>query len=630
MTKPVINSFSQLAEISIHYYQRYLPTAFNEELTLLQKVNKIIKVLTDMGKLSNDVVTQWNEVMGWVMGEGLDDAVSAKLDQMVQDGTLDEIINVSIFEELNQKINSFLRVTDYAGVDKTGATTSQTGIVQAVQDAFDRGMSLYWESGTYLSTTNIPHLHEVRHLGDGVIKRGTNLFYVNPRTTQINTIYITPVNGVLGNDGLSTNESPLTIKEIFDKLPNYGPVLGGKWVIQLSVGTYVHAYLPDGIQSEDYITIQGVEVGGHPNVPVTMIKDSDNAVGSGLYASYGTRMKVRNIKLQGYKGSSSSQGIAGSYGAEIVTENVHTDNCYYGMRAQQKTKLTVPDGIHSNHQVGLVSLIQCNHYIGNQDAGGDRSKTAIITDCGVGIQIQEFSTGHANYIVIQNCNDGVFLFRTGGVNGNGIQFIGNKRDVRQEHGSSFSATTDVIWSETSDQSIANLDGHLVGNGFIDGVEFAYNISEKIFDIENVNTVYNDTSQKSVVTQILKTPHWKINPSSMTRGKGIKVKIYGELFGTTDVKHIQLRLTDGVAFQTVGYDHSNLEVGRFHAEGVIYFLGSELFMKQHGHSHNNAGKLSTARPTTMNLNNDLTLQVQCYVGNALDSIRIDVVEMSVFG
>jgi hypothetical protein len=83
MTKPMINSFNAIAPLLIQQYTRYLPTAFDESLSLLQKVNKIIKKLDELGLATNDVVTQWNTVMEWVMGDGLTESVSAKLDAMV-------------------------------------------------------------------------------------------------------------------------------------------------------------------------------------------------------------------------------------------------------------------------------------------------------------------------------------------------------------------------------------------------------------------------------------------------------------------------------------------------------------------------------------------------------------------
>jgi hypothetical protein len=86
--------------LQVQQFQRYLPTSFDEGMTLLEKVNKIIIQLNRIGKLSSDVLDQWNQVMDWVMADGLDASVNAVLETMSTDGTLAKIINIDI---LNQK-----------------------------------------------------------------------------------------------------------------------------------------------------------------------------------------------------------------------------------------------------------------------------------------------------------------------------------------------------------------------------------------------------------------------------------------------------------------------------------------------------------------------------------------------
>lgn len=105
MEKPSIYRFNQLAEILISKYERYLPTAFDESLSLLEKVNKVIAYLNQVGKVTNDIVLQWNDVMKWVMEDGLESSVNEKLDNMAIDGTLSSLINVEIFNDLNESIN---------------------------------------------------------------------------------------------------------------------------------------------------------------------------------------------------------------------------------------------------------------------------------------------------------------------------------------------------------------------------------------------------------------------------------------------------------------------------------------------------------------------------------------------
>ena len=41
--KPSMRTFERFAKITLQRYERYLPTAFDESLTLLEKMNKLIE-----------------------------------------------------------------------------------------------------------------------------------------------------------------------------------------------------------------------------------------------------------------------------------------------------------------------------------------------------------------------------------------------------------------------------------------------------------------------------------------------------------------------------------------------------------------------------------------------------------
>lgn len=129
----VINTL--LNPLQVQSYERYLPTAFDEGMTLLEKVNKIIVYLNQVGKLSNDVLDQWNQVMTWVMADGLDAAIDAKLDAMQQDGTLTALIAAfagvgdmlkSVYDSNNDGIVDRAHLAD--NVDWTGITNIPSSV----------------------------------------------------------------------------------------------------------------------------------------------------------------------------------------------------------------------------------------------------------------------------------------------------------------------------------------------------------------------------------------------------------------------------------------------------------------------------------------------------------------------
>jgi hypothetical protein len=132
--KPTLNTFTELGEMLIQKYERYLPTAFDDTLSMLQKVNKVIEYVNQIGKLTNDVVKQWNEALEWILNEGIADDVNTRLDEMVVDGTLEQIINEALFDDLNIQITNLTQtVTD----NKVASDTKIAADIETAKTAIE-------------------------------------------------------------------------------------------------------------------------------------------------------------------------------------------------------------------------------------------------------------------------------------------------------------------------------------------------------------------------------------------------------------------------------------------------------------------------------------------------------------
>jgi hypothetical protein len=222
-TKPVISSFSQVASLLVHEYERYLPTAFDESLSLLEKVNKVIQKLNEIGVITNDVITQWNTVMEWVMNDGLTEGVNERLDEMVADGTLDTIINQNIFGLLNTRLDD---------VEKTGININQyVGSVvandwlpafnEAIADLPNGGKIFITNKGTAYelsSTLTIPSNITIEGIGNPTIKaRVLSAFYRTESLDGVNTLiypllYAQNVSNVLIKNITLDTDSPIQVK----------------------------------------------------------------------------------------------------------------------------------------------------------------------------------------------------------------------------------------------------------------------------------------------------------------------------------------------------------------------------------------------------------------------------------
>jgi hypothetical protein len=184
MEKPIITSFNSLATMFIQKYERYLPTAFDESMSLLEKVNKVIVYLNQIGELTNNVVDQWNTVMEWILADGINEKVAERLDQMVADGTMATIINEDIFNSLNTTISTL--DTTLNGKITTLETETDTSIT-TINSSIEAINTDIGNVEASVSTTNT----NVSYLGKNVKTLGAKGDYVdtNQRGTNDTTIF---------------------------------------------------------------------------------------------------------------------------------------------------------------------------------------------------------------------------------------------------------------------------------------------------------------------------------------------------------------------------------------------------------------------------------------------------------
>lgn len=94
-----------LNEISV--YSLDVKTAIELYYELAKKVNEVINELSRFEGVVSDEVIKQNESLLYLLGEGLKTEVVAKIEKMIQDGTIYNILNNKIFNDLNEKINTF-------------------------------------------------------------------------------------------------------------------------------------------------------------------------------------------------------------------------------------------------------------------------------------------------------------------------------------------------------------------------------------------------------------------------------------------------------------------------------------------------------------------------------------------
>ena len=205
------NSYSvkqSLRELFLHQYERYLPTAFDESMSLLEKMNKLIESQNQLIEAMNvhtehtseqierafDIVDTnldiqlknfrdelqeqkqlYEEIRDKIHSDLLPDSVNQKLEEWFLSGRIENMINNDVFNEYlariedvenrveNKELLQEVNIKDYAELVKDG--NWYNAIMQALEDAY----TVYFPIGEYTTYSIVTSLsnREIKGSGTG-------------------------------------------------------------------------------------------------------------------------------------------------------------------------------------------------------------------------------------------------------------------------------------------------------------------------------------------------------------------------------------------------------------------------------------------------------------------------------
>lgn len=277
-----------------------------------------------------------------------------------------------------------------------------TTLAGAVASVYAAGGALYFPAGTIASAASIPNLHDVPKWGPGSITRGSDVFYASPTAAQTNRLYVS-ASGSNTNDGLSAAQPMQTLQAAFDALAKYGPSLPGIWEIILAAGTYsAQATFPENVRGQNRVLIRGPLV-NHPNVSTAIIDGGGTQV-FGVNFNGNNKVTLSNLLLR----NCTTYGWVAQDFCDITTVNVHISGITGGDGGKmQQGRLRVQGGIiQTCAAYGLNLISGTTMTVG--DAAVSLATGPQIRNCAQGgILAQENTTGHTDYVTIDNCAVGL-------------------------------------------------------------------------------------------------------------------------------------------------------------------------------------------------------------------------------
>lgn len=380
-----LRKLEKIYPIIIDKYESFIPNI--EEQHIVAKMNSVIQYLNNMGKLTNEVVTQWNTVMKWVLDEGLTETTSLKIDSLISSGQFDNLLN-DLFSEFIQEagdsvnsINDLLTQyeTKYANLEQEYATELTNVNVQLAQT-------------TQLIQNIQIDVKSFGAKGDGATDDTQAIQNARNALTLGSTLYFPA--GVYIYEGTPLefkNNEQITLKgtpESFVKFKNMdkGIILGdgvtNKTGVRFDTIGFIGESCNYGIYADNYSSLKA-----------TLLKLTNFTV-SGIYIKNGWLSKFSKCDFRG-------NGIG--IDLQVSANGVTVDDCYFinnttGIKILGGSGITISKGSMEYQQNGIVvdkgilrSLKVKNMYFEANTNGGVilNNKDGASTTYWKGINIQD-------------------------------------------------------------------------------------------------------------------------------------------------------------------------------------------------------------------------------------------------
>lgn len=337
-----------------------------------------------------------------------------------------------------------------------------------------------------------------------LIEKRTIEFYVDPTGSDT-------------NDGLTDSTPVKTIQKAFDLIDGLRH-LGGvvTFKVNLASGNYYETNATLSTPTKERVIIQGVDVGGSPNVPTAIVNGGNDITdyAHGIRISgVGVRAWVKDVKFVNFTSNNTRIGLVGENESDLFTDNVHADTCdWCGIYGFNTVRLRVSGGILNNCRSGAIAN-------DTQATFGYNAETLLVTNCTEsGIYFSRGSQGHIDYTDFEDNAIGALVAENARANIVSCNFKRNTTAVRTQTGGLFGDSSNVYFEGTADANTTKYEFKMT-SGETNEMRFSEQYQRVAYD-RGTHTVSGDTPTT------VSTPYTIDAYRMQGVGKSVKVKVYG--------------------------------------------------------------------------------------------------------
>lgn len=301
------------------------------------------------------------------------------------------------------RLQDYVSVKDF-GAKGDGVNNDQTAIQSAVNRAYQDGFNLYWPTGDYLINTSIVNFWGVKHIGSGIIKRGSVDYYIEPTTTRINVIHYSPTGNDL-NDGLDAQFPRSKLENcaaLLRKLNEEGKLLSGQWEFRFAAGTYTNERLRINFPVSCTKPIRFVGATNEQDLPATVIQQQSGTTTACVWIEPCSWFNIFNFKAIGVSQAATTYGFLHKNSGRATYENCSVEQVNIGFAGVNQVQATYSKCSASNVREGFRTT-----YNSQATVGASPETACTVTNAYYAFYCSRGSVAHCDYLNAEDISTAV-------------------------------------------------------------------------------------------------------------------------------------------------------------------------------------------------------------------------------